>query len=217
MEKQKNLEAFILDFDGTIVDLAIGWKNIRSRVKEYLSEYGINTALDPLYQEIYNSLEVLRRKNIDEEPIKDKIFSIIEEEERNAIPNSVLIKGARDFLIFLRRNEFKVAILSNNSRKLVENLFLKFDLSTPDAIVGSEDVKNLKPHPEGAEIIIKKLKLDPGNCGFIGDRDEDIRVGKALGLYTILIGASRKNYVTKPDLSAASFKEILKWLKSQMT
>lgn len=51
-------------------------------------------------------------------------------------------------------------------------------------IVTADDVTKLKPHPEGVELILKKMKFRAKDTLMIGDRPEDLLAGRAAGTKT---------------------------------
>lgn len=51
-------------------------------------------------------------------------------------------------------------------------------------IVGCEHVQNLKPHPEGIELIMRALGFKPRETWMIGDMDVDIQSGVCAGVRT---------------------------------
>ncbi len=54
-------------------------------------------------------------------------------------------------------------------------------------IIGHDEVKNLKPSPEGILKIIESLDLDPAHTIMVGDSDVDIVAGKRSGVTTALV------------------------------
>jgi phosphoglycolate phosphatase-like HAD superfamily hydrolase len=80
-------------------------------------------------------------------------------------------------------------------------------------VICSEDVANMKPHPEGLEIAMKRLRKEPGLCCYVGDSPEDIEMGRRARVLTVGIPsrypASRKLPASNPDLSFASLEEFM--------
>jgi len=69
-----------------------------------------------------------------------------------------------------------------------------------------------KPGTFFLEQAIKKYKLDPKECWFIGDRDTDITCGKAMGMHTILIKnehSKEKTGKEKPSEYASNIYEAV--------
>jgi HAD superfamily hydrolase (TIGR01549 family) len=75
----------------------------------------------------------------------------------------------------------QLALLTNRHRENTENILgsLKGHFSF---IVGGEDIKNLKPDPEGIRIILRESHFN--DALIIGDTIDDIRAGKTAGIKT---------------------------------
>ena len=56
-----------------------------------------------------------------------------------------------------------------------------------DALVAFEDTLNKKPHPEGLLLALSRLGVEPRNALYVGDRPEDIAMGKSAGTRTAAI------------------------------
>lgn len=82
----------------------------------------------------------------------------------------------------LSRNH-RLAVLSSSSAssvsKSLESISKHLDL-----IIGLENVSNIKPDPEGVEIIVKKLGANSSETMIIGDAPVDIIAGKRAGIRT---------------------------------
>jgi len=71
------------------------------------------------------------------------------------------------------------------------------------AIVGREDVRRRKPHPDGVLLCLHQLGLGPGHAVYVGDSPIDIEAGRAAGLFTVgvLTGTSNREQLARisPD------------------
>lgn len=91
-----------------------------------------------------------------------------------------------------------------------------FDLTKYfDVILGMDDVKNVKPNPEG---ILKALEMTNCKKGvMIGDNKSDILAGIHAGIDTIAVKWSPKGYVEmaelNPSLLIDDMKEILDFIE----
>ena len=99
-------------------------------------------------------------------------------EETQAVPGSV------EALHALHGRGFRLGIATSSGRALpfldtwgVRHLF--------GGIVGREDVKLRKPHPEPVRKCLEHLQLDPHEAVYIGDSPIDIQAGKAAGVLTV--------------------------------
>jgi HAD superfamily hydrolase (TIGR01549 family) len=81
------------------------------------------------------------------------------------------------------RHRHQLALVTNRHRESAEKILgsLKGHFSF---LVGAEDVKKLKPSPEGIMIILRKSCINPEDALIIGDMPDDILAGKAAGIKT---------------------------------
>jgi Predicted phosphatase/phosphohexomutase len=93
-----------------------------------------------------------------------------------------------DLISFIRGlNGYKMAIFSLNSRRVIETCLERLDLSKKfDTIVSGEDVKKLKPAPDGILKILKILGIEKENSIFLGDSYVDLKAGRAAGITSVL-------------------------------
>lgn len=86
----------------------------------------------------------------------------------------------------LRKNKYKVAILSDQTRMSYE-AYKKFNLDKlVNTAVWSQKEGIRKPNPEIYKLTAKKLKTKPENCLFIDDRDWNLIPAKKIGMKYIL-------------------------------
>lgn len=81
----------------------------------------------------------------------------------------------------LKSARVPVAIASGSSRKSWVPLLAKFGIQA-DALVGAEDVKRGKPHPDLFLCAAEKLGVPPANCIVIEDSEAGIDAAKAAGM-----------------------------------
>ena len=71
------------------------------------------------------------------------------------------------------------------------------------AIVGREDVRRRKPHPDVVLHCLRQMGLEPDDAVYVGDSPIDIEAGRAAGLFTVgvLTGTSTRERLTRvsPD------------------
>ena len=58
-----------------------------------------------------------------------------------------------------------------------------------EALVAFEDTREKKPHPEGLRLALSRLEVAPGDAVYVGDRPEDIAMGKRAGTLTAAIAS----------------------------
>ncbi len=84
------------------------------------------------------------------------------------------------------------------------------------AIVGREDVRRRKPHPDVVLHCLRQLGLQPDEAVYVGDSPIDIEAGRAAGLFTVgvLTGTSSRERLSSvaPDHILESAPELLRLL-----
>ena len=87
-----------------------------------------------------------------------------------------------------------------------------------EVLVGSEDVKNHKPHPEPILKALDTMHSDPGNAWMIGDTLLDIRAANAAGVrpYALTCGyGSEKELKAECELIAPDAKTAIVNIRSK--
>lgn len=183
----KDKKAVIFDLDGTIIDLAVDWSQLKRNLSDKFAE---DYKIDCHFKSISKCLsEIVKKK--DEDNLK-KFFKIIEEHETRNIEKSTPIEETKFFINNLKKfgikNDVKLAVMSLNTRKTIEKALLLTALTSKiDFIVGREDVRNWKPNPDGLLKILEKLNIDKSKALFIGDMEKDLIAGERAGIESYLI------------------------------
>lgn len=180
--KGNQIKAVILDLDRTIADLKVNWALVRSKMANFCAKNGIEANFDypkPIY-EVARAVSKTKKFYAD-------LLAIINEEELKSAGRAKLMPGAKDFLEFLYINGIPFAILSSNNSQCATKIFKRFKLPSPKMIIGSDNVKYLKPHPEGLNKILKRMKIKNSQCLLIGDSTDELRLGKVAGIESFII------------------------------
>ena len=141
-----------------------------------------------------------------------------------------LYPGIGDMLVKLRQIELRLGIVTTKTMNFefqgkimggavteleemgIANLF--------SVMVGFEDVSLRKPHPEGVNLALSRLKVLPGETMMVGDSASDIKAGQAAGCHgcyaTWGLPAKERDDLLKsvrPDFILNSPDELLKLVK----
>lgn len=96
-----------------------------------------------------------------------------------------LYPGIKEVLAKLKENGKKIyAVSSKHSEALRRNLELLQIATYFDDLVGSDQVENYKPAPDGIDVLLERYGLDPKQSVMIGDAIYDIQMGHAAGVKT---------------------------------
>ncbi len=106
-----------------------------------------------------------------------------------------------------------LALLTNRHKKNAEELLGSLAIFF-HPIVGGDNVKNLKPDPEGINLILAKLGVKREEALMIGDTAVDILAGKAAGVKTGAVrwglGSWKELISLKPDYLFKKGNDLLK-------
>ena len=97
--------------------------------------------------------------------------------------NTVLFPETVSVLTQLKEQGAKLAIISTKYRYRIQAVIDKyFPKDFIDVIIGGEDVKRPKPHPQGAKAALKKLKAQKATALYVGDSTVDAETAWKAGV-----------------------------------
>jgi HAD superfamily hydrolase (TIGR01549 family) len=119
------------------------------------------------------------------------------------------VKDADKLLKYIKENNLKLCLVTNNSRSEIKYLLHKLKWEKLfDATVGKEDVQNPKPSPEPTIAALKKLNLHKTEVIYIGDSDSDIGSAHSASVKIIISQAVHNTAdADKADYVVTSLKE----------
>ena len=120
---------------------------------------------------------------------------------------------AADALGRLKRSSVGLAVVTNSGRAAAQFLFDKYNLAGYfDCILTRDDVRVMKPHPEGILKAIELLGVTKGDALFVGDSTIDIKAARAAGVRVAAVTTG--NYSAErlkmegPDYVIGSLSEL---------
>ncbi|MDD5181623.1 MAG: HAD-IA family hydrolase [Candidatus Nanoarchaeia archaeon] len=127
------------------------------------------------------------------------------------------VNGANELLRFIRDNNLKLCLVTNNSQNEITHLLkhLKWEKMF-NATVGKEDGKP-KPSPEPTITGLKKLQLHKNEVVYLGDANVDIESAHGAGVKVIISQAVHNTAdADKADYVVASLKAAKKLIGELM-
>ena len=171
----------ILDFDGVITHLPVDWDALRLELEELCRE---RFALEVSFRRFFDGREQVREER--GPAALSEVDAMISRREMESLEDAVPCPGLRELLS--GRQGLPAAICSSNSRVVLLEAVRRFGLSgLIGIVVGREDVRRLKPAPEGLLRILEEAGCRPEEALFIGDRDVDMLAGEAAGIPTRIV------------------------------
>lgn len=96
------------------------------------------------------------------------------------------IEGIRDIVIKLKKNSYKLGILSIHAREWIQFCEEKYGYHNLfDSVMYSFEVAISKPDPSAFLLVMKKLGVKPSECLFIDDSIDNIKSARKLGITSI--------------------------------
>ena len=177
--------SFIWDMDGTLVD---SYPAIVPAAKEACSEYGLDCSPDIIHEQVIRTsvgafIEQLAEEHqIDPEPIKTRFHQLNDSriDAIRAMPHaektlSALTRAGHLCFVYTHRGASCSAILSQTGL-----------LPCFTEVVTSLDGFPRKPAPDAILYLMKKYRLAPSDCFYVGDRSLDIEAAIHAGIKSIL-------------------------------
>jgi len=201
----------LFDLDGTLYNSPGYFEKVEENIAKFVSEEISASYEDArlLLQDRRKKLGTLTRSleslGVDRVKFFESMAARIEPSEYIAEDPMV-----RSTIAKLRRYGFRIGLVSNSGRPLVDKVLkaLKLDQSTFDAIVTSSDARP-KPSPEPFLMALGLLSCGRHSAIYVGDRDEaELHPAKKLGIRTILLDPSGKSSANWADEVVSNLSEI---------
>jgi phosphoglycolate phosphatase len=159
-------EVVVVDLDNTLCKLEVDWGEVKAELERLASDAGADVEDDG----IWPLMEAAQQPG--REPLLAEMEQLVSEAELAGSG------GPRNqaLLDWLEREAGgrPVSVLSLNSRRAVSRALELHDIAgRVTHIVGREDVRRVKPDPEGMLILAERHGVDPERILFIGDKDGD--------------------------------------------
>jgi phosphoglycolate phosphatase len=177
-----SLAAVLFDWDGTLLD------SYHADAQAYLAlfkDLGVNWGLEELtrhyspdWYRVYRAAGIPRARWEEADRLWRSAYG------RHA---PELMPGARRVLRALEPR-FALAIVTSGDRARVAGQLRRFGLTrTFAACIFSEDARQRKPNPAPLEMAMRRLRLAPRRCVYVGDASEDIQMARRAGVRAIAI------------------------------
>ena len=237
MDKLQNIRGVAFDLDGTLVDSAPGLTAAvdnalyalelpmagEERVVTWIgngADVLIQRALTWARQERAALRAAQGKPSVDHDDIPqaeqqailrklfDRYYGEVAEE------GSFLFPAVADTLGALHAKGLPLALVTNKPTPFVAPILASLDIAKYfTVVIGGDDVKNKKPHPEPLLLVAEKLGLAPTELLFVGDSRNDIQAAKAAGCSSIGLTYGY-NYgepisLSEPDYIFDQFNELL--------
>lgn len=135
----------------------------------------------PARPDRYRVGELIRHCQQVRPDLEPALWAVALDHEQRALAGAALEPGAREALEGVRRAGFAAALWTNNARGVTATVLERFGLAAHfDAIVTRDDMRALKPDPDGWRVICERMGHRPAVV--VGDSWVDGLAAAAAGL-----------------------------------
>ena len=179
------VSAVLFDWDGT---LANSFATTRYASLSVFGHFGIRMN-EARYQATYqpNWHETYRQLGIPEDRW-DEAGAIWRERYLERSHAVDLFPDVLDALAMLAERGLQLGVVTSADRQRFFEDLGRLELADRfGVLVAFEDTRNKKPHPEGLLLALSRLGVEPRDALYVGDRPEDIAMGKRAGTLTAAV------------------------------
>lgn len=189
------IQTVIFDLDGTLL---YSLEDLQDSVNFVMKKHGFREyTIDEVREAIGNGVRLLMErilpKDIDKNLFEECLAEFKENYSKNMYNKTRPYDGVLDMLKALRKDGYKIAVLSNKFDSAVKELSSKYFGELVDLAVGQKEGVKEKPSPLGIQEIAKELDTDVETCIMVGDSEVDIQTANNAGIDCISVTWGYKN------------------------
>lgn len=175
------MRAVIFDLDGTLLNTRerIFWQ-FEELTREFdgapASRKEIAAAMKGTTEDVVRSL--IKRSDVSTDELMRRYGELYSE----SLKQLRLYQGVDELLPILKRIGIQMAAITSSDERIVPILENNGIRKYFSVVVHSGHVTNPRPHPEGLNLVLDHLAVQPGQTAMVGDMVDDIVAGKAAKL-----------------------------------
>lgn len=208
-----SLRGVLFDWDGTLLD---SYHADAQAYQEMFQALGIDWGIEDLerhyspdWYRVYRAAGLPRARWEE----ADRLWHHSYRKQKPA-----LLPGARRVLRELERR-FTLGLVTSGNRARVSRQLRRFGLAELFAArVCCEDARRRKPHPAPLELALRRLRLAPQACVYVGDAPEDIEMARRARVAVIAVlgpfPTHQRLRAARPDALLASIGELPRLLSA---
>ncbi len=205
-------EAVIFDMDGTMVDNTPFHKKAWI---EFCRRHGIDLTEEEFHEKISGKRNDAILEFLFGRKVEGQEYIELDEQKESIyrelyLPHLKEVPGLKEFLKKLASEEFKIGVATTSPYKnrtlVLETLELHKFFAV---IVGGEDTRHGKPHPEIYLTAAGKLGVNPKKCLAFEDTPSGVKSAKSAGMTVVgVLTAHTKEELNEADYFIKDFTEI---------
>jgi len=212
--------AIIFDLDGTLIDTPRG---IVDTFTAALKLFGVKS-IDPVAIRktiglpLEKAFSMLMDVELEDQKVSEavKLYQSLFKEIVLPKAKQLIFPGVEKGLANLKAKGFCLAVATSKVFASAEALIKAAGLwHYFDLVLGADDVKNPKPHPEMGQLAMWHLAVCPEDTIMVGDTTHDMLMAKSSGMRSIAVTYGVHDVVklksAEPTWIAHSFEEVMRF------
>ena len=188
------IEGVIFDLDGTLLDSTWVWSQIDT---DFLKKRGFEVPKDYSTAIMAMGFEEVAKYTIKRfllQETKEDVMAEWDAMARDAYAHDVkLKKGVKELLLWLKKQDIKMAVATSNSASLFEPCLKNLGIyDWFHSFTETGDVKRGKEFPDVYLKAAEKMRVNPGNCFVFEDILPAVLGAKKGGFQTVLVREPRR-------------------------
>ncbi len=201
------IRAVLFDWDGTIVNSfhadSCAYKQMFAALGIGWGDAELALHYSPDWYRVYRAAGIPRERWDDADRIWRDCYRALK---------PPLVPGVRSVLRQLA-HRYLLGVVTSGNRVRVARQFREFGFSNTFAVrICTEDAPRRKPHPAPMQAALRRLRLAPVECIYVGDAPEDVLMARAAGVRAIgILGpfpTHARLRATRPLAILASIREL---------
>jgi phosphoglycolate phosphatase len=193
-----NIESFIFDLDGTLIDSVITMSEILNQMRKSrgLSELD-SDSFRPLVSQGANEL-ISYALNMHSSLSNIYVEEFRERYQKNITPKTSMFRGVTDTISYLKSKKKKLCVCSNKPEFLCKKIIQEIELNNLiEVVVGGDTLDVSKPSREPIDYALKLIGGSHDSAVLIGDSSVDQQSAKSAQIPFIFFNGGYNDGVEK--------------------
>jgi len=199
---KRPIKAIVWDLDGTLIQFRINSIKARRNAIKILKNHQVPKKELSVDMPILDAIKISKQFFSEFGFSSEKIKKIIEEVNRAII--EVEHEAAFEVLEFAHKKKLIQAIFTYNTYNNAKTSLKTAGIAHYfNVIVGRDDVKNLKPHPDHLKYVCEKINVQLDEIVVIGDTGRDIEAALLTNSKSIALNTKIPNFIKREAFKKA--------------